>query len=646
MLQKMAREQRHLCRVVLCLLWQCYGCYWRVCAVLDRGSSRRWGGGGGGRMGSVSDRHRAFHVVQPTTRLVTTSADPGPTCPRSTTVPSSLSSSSSAPCAWESFLRGGGSDPVVGEEASESKPALAAKALTLRVRLPDGSLQRIHLIDASQSETLTLASVLQSSALAVDTKDVAVTTSDQGVLDCSQTLSSLGLTHGSLLTLTEKHKKDAIRVNKPPSFSHTVPLGVEARFDPYPDLAKDYNAALQRRRRQGTSGTMSYSAVASLQSAMHTIEAQPTGSLHRVYMCRTAASRLATMSTSSSSSSSGQQGLRMGLLLGTIARERKHAKPKARTSLSSTVQGDEYCSVARVHALWEPPLLASTAHTSHDGTMDSESYPAASCAASLQRALSDESSVRRVARHLGLDVVGWIFTYRGDRSGADGLPVYGHDVAAGAQLQIELMKQRQKQQGSYKDEPDRAASTLSLLTLAMHAETGATEAFQLSDVAVQMVAEALFVPTWTATSSSGHDDSHGRYVTTRHPVLVDGKETNQLDSVLCLVNTALLSHEGWYAGADNSVKKKTGALTNKTRKALRKLLGTATNDGPDGQTDDSKLMDLLCDFGVLLALDELLSSSESELLCRSVQKWARGQKTTATIGESLKQRLVQVLGGA
>jgi hypothetical protein len=569
--------------------------------------------------------HRAFHVVLPT-RLETTSADPGPTCPRSTTV------SSSAPCAWDSFPRGGGTDAVDGESAPESKPALAAKPLTLRVRLPDGSLQRIHLNDTIQAETMNLASLLQSSALAVDINDVSVTTADQRVLDCSQTLASLGLTHGSLLTLTEKRNKDASRVQKPPSFAHTVPLGAEPRFDPYPDLAKDYNAALQRRRRQGTSGTMSYTAVASLQSAMHTIEAQPTGSLHRVYMCRAAASRMATMSTTS------PLHHRMGLLLGTIARERKHAKPKARTSLSSTVQGDEYCTVARVHALWEPPPPAASSVKNGHGTMDSSPQYAASVAA-LQRALSDESSaVRRVARHLGLHVVGWIFTYRGDRSASDGLPVYGPDVATGAQLQIELMKQRQQN-----NEPDGAASTLSLLTLAMHAETGATEAFQLSDVAVQMVAEDLFVPTWTA-QSGGDNDSNGRYVTTRHPVLVDGKETNQLDSVLCLVNTALLSHEGWYAGSDNSIKRRTGALTNKTRKALLKLLVPA--DDVPGQPDDPKLMALLCDFGVLLALDELLTSSESELLCRSVQKWARGQKTTATISESLKQRLVQVLGGS
>jgi hypothetical protein len=182
----------------------------------------------------------------------------------------------------------------------------------------------------------------------------------------------------------------------------------------------------------------------------------------------------------------------------------------------------------------------------------------------------------------------------------------------------------------------------------------------LSDVAVQMVAEDMFVvkgntnnaaTTTTTTTTDAKTKKNrdeivsGRYVTTRHPVIVDGKETRQLDSVLCLVNTALLSHTGLYAGGGGnggvhqpaSTKKRNGAITSKTRKAIVKALNDTDNE------DTSKLMSILCDFSLLLALDELLTLPESERLCRTVQKWARGLKKTTQVDGKLKQRLKQLL---
>jgi hypothetical protein len=101
-----------------------------------------------------------------------------------------------------------------------------------------------------------------------------------------------------------------------------------------------------------------------------------------------------------------------------------------------------------------------------------------------------------------------------------------------------------------------------------------------------------------------------------------------------LVNTALLSHTGWYTGrssTSSSTKKRDGKLTSKTRKAILKEIESAEND--------RKLLELLCDFSILLALDDALSELESEKLCATVSKWARGQKKAVSLDDSLKQKL-------
>jgi hypothetical protein len=162
-------------------------------------------------------------------------------------------------------------------------------------------------------------------------------------------------------------------------------------------------------------------------------------------------------------------------------------------------------------------------------------------------------------------------------------------------------------------------------TLAMDAHTGATEAFQLSDVSVQMVAENM----WDGKESK-------RFVTTQHEIIVDGKETTQLDAVLCLVNTAMLSHEGSFAGKTVNSVKKNGSLTGKTRKAL---LAALEKDS----SDHCSLLNALNDFDILMALDELLPSEETQELCRLVRKWVRGQKRGTQVGTKLKMVLQSVL---
>jgi len=214
------------------------------------------------------------------------------------------------------------------------------------------------------------------------------------------------------------------------------------------------------------------------------------------------------------------------------------------------------------------------------------------------------------------------------------------------------------------------------VTLAMDATSGATEAFQLSDVTVQMVHEGMFesVLALLENDDTNHHqmaaitkNSNPPMVPMRHPILVDGQETKVLDSVLCLVNTGVLSHVGSYSGrsGNNAVKKTNGSLTNKTKKILAKALESS-------EVDD--FLKEICDFNVLLALDELLRSSggsgakktannpntkkttstttnasssgisssspdDMEVLCGLVKKWARGQKKGTTIDPKFKMKL-------
>jgi hypothetical protein len=129
-----------------------------------------------------------------------------------------------------------------------------------------------------------------------------------------------------------------------------------------------------------------------------------------------------------------------------------------------------------------------------------------------------------------------------------------------------------------------------------------------------------------------------RHVPTKHAILVDGQETNTLDSVLCLVNTALLSHEGPYAGNEKKPTKKNGTLNAKTKKALLAAM-TNSND------DDGPLLQLLCDFQVLVALDSHATMKDADMqeMCRVVRKFARGQKQGATLSSKLKRKLQTML---
>ena len=160
--------------------------------------------------------------------------------------------------------------------------------------------------------------------------------------------------------------------------------------------------------------------------------------------------------------------------------------------------------------------------------------------------------------------------------------------------------------------------------MALDSKSGATEAFQLSKVSVQIVAEGvLAIP-------ASPKESIKRFVKTQESIRIDNKETKEFDSVLCLVNTAMLSHEGRFSGkADsNSIKKvRVGGLTAKKKESLLAQI----EDG-----NDSDLVDGLCDFNVMMALDRSLSREDMSSLCKIVAKYSRGHKKGIEVENKLK----------
>lgn len=604
--------------------------------------------------------------------------------------------------------------------ASTSSAPSEASGMVLRIRLPDGSMERVRLpcpgaeFDTTLGDLLAAAGVTipdgGSAAILVGGKTKGDDDDEEAkaVASASPTttlLSDLGVRHGSVITVRPAREivggssgggggeKTTNRSSPPPS------PPASSSWDPFPDLARE-KSHMDAVRRAKTSRSvrrgMSYGDVARMQEAMHSVEPQMEGPVKRLYMCETSAGRFhsgcqATTSTSTTSTTSttrrnnnNNSSCRVGLLLGTIHRERVDSRPKrARTSLSSTTADSDYCTVAKVQTVWEPPAQSSLA---------SQGAPLLYDVPLAEGMLRDHPRVVAVADHLGLLPVGWIFSYDDERSRGggggggnnskgrkgrtdnndnnnndqdDSLPVWGLDVATGARLQIDNMRRRQQQQQQQQQEQQERGQVF--VTLAMDATTGATEAFQLSDVAVQMVDEGMFAihhrddvddvdggrATTKTTTKEGPgaakttpDNPNPRVVPMRRAVLVDGRETRELDSVLCLVNTALLSHVGTFAGGGNGgtasaaaaaagpIKRGTGRLTKRAKASLlAALMGT----------DDRALLEGLCDFNVLLALDRALTPDETEELCSTVRRWARGQKQGTKVGQKLKLKLQGIL---
>jgi hypothetical protein len=533
--------------------------------------------------------------------------------------------------------------------SSSSTPSsiLSTKPIVVRVRLPDGTMERV----AVDSLDVPLCDVLRGvcPAPAADDEDegaplgpaamevrVGTGTADDPPLplDDPRSLSELRVRHGSLLTLVRRQsgngdsagaRAGGTRRSNPRLSSKQQPS--PRRWDPFPDLAKDYRAALaQYEKKKRSRTTTSYSDLSDLQAQMHVVEPQPEGPLRRVYLCRICAERFNVLAQQTAKQK--QQGqhkakkkkeasktVEAAVLFGVIARERVDPKHRPKTSLSSTTEAQEYCQAAHVHAMW---VLPSEMLPMLDDSMDS--------ANSSNDEMVLPKQVADVAAWLGLRAVGWLFAYQGERE--EGVPVHAPDVLMGATLQIDNMKKLQGITGNEDTATDHPAA---FVTLAMDAESGATEAFQLSDVAVQMVAERILSPK-----------EDGRVLSSRHPVAVDGKETNEVDSLLCLVNTALLSRDGNHAGPPASggkvvsQVKKAGGLTAKAQKSLaRALLGG----------DEQDLMRLLSDVSLLVALHDLMGPDDCRAICTAVRKWTR-LKRGASLDAKLKDRLRKLVEGA
>lgn len=481
--------------------------------------------------------------------------------------------------------------------------------LILRIRKADGSMGKIQITD--QDET-TLATVLSTFSDEDNSSPLKCSIGTKQVDDADQPLSSFDLKNGSLITITPSKRSKEKKEDAPKE----VASNRYTDFDPYPDLARSSHSAAVRRTRAlarlPNRRSMSYTDIADLHKFMHVIEPQPEGPLKRVYMCSTGAQRFNENCTimptkkqlkATQGKAKPQIKNRCAVLFGTVNKERvdQSVNAKTRTSLSTPMHEMKVCEVAKVHAVWEPPQT---------GTADAYDPSKLIQGKDFERALE-------IAEALGLRVVGWIYSYADDRqnggdengSGEDSLPVFARDIVHGAKGQIDNMQKLGREDGQQ------------YLTLALDATSGATEAFQLSNVSVQMVAEGVLV-------IPGKGDFK-RFVKTQESISIDNKETKELDSVLCLVNTAMLSHEGRFsgkAGGLNSVKK-VGGLTVKKKKAILAKIEIG---------DDGDIIDEMCDFNAIMALDRSISKDEMAYLCKLVTKYSKGIRKGITMDNNLK----------
>jgi hypothetical protein len=79
-----------------------------------------------------------------------------------------------------------------------------------------------------------------------------------------------------------------------------------------------------------------------------------------------------------------------------------------------------------------------------------------------------------------------------------------------------------------------------------------------------------------------------RFISLKEPVVVSGEEAKRSDSVLLLINTAMLSHVGLYSGGEDapfggSVQKGSGTLLFKAQKRTLSVLENSNGSGSDGK---------------------------------------------------------------
>lgn len=386
----------------------------------------------------------------------------------------------------------------------------------------------------------------------------------------------------------------------------------------------------------------------------------------------------------------------VGLLLGTITSERRDIQKRelVRTSLSTPIHEREMVNVARVQCLWIPPPQPQTTTKSKPTKKKKKQETGIYDATSMIQFHENQHfhRVLTVAHLLGLRPIGWIFSYNDDRTNHHhhqhtsdnettetsnnnnnndhGPPMLGRDILIAAKTQIQCMKYLGRDVGNQ------------FLTVAMNARTGETEAFQLNDVVVQMVSEELLSEhvndvNATTTTKGGtinkkkkkknkseaeqqqqqkelqlQEEQQQRILSSSDPVLIDAEETHDIDSVLCLINTAVLSHVGLYCGPTTTKSKQKNVdvlksngleLTNTMKKKLLTAITTTTTQ--ESSKKEKMMMSSLCHFDVLMGLDSILGPKRVMELCEIIRKYARGQRKSLDMKKELIMALTLALGG-
>ncbi|GMH72586.1 hypothetical protein TrRE_jg1243, partial [Triparma retinervis] len=349
-------------------------------------------------------------------------------------------------------------------------------------------------------------------------------------------------------------------------------------------------AAKIARARALAKSSNSFGALDKISSLIHNVEAQKVGSVAKVQLCSE------SMNWFVGQVQKGGKH-RCGWMLGTIGKERDGGVGMVRTSLSTPVK-PKVKDVIRVAAIYQPSQKPSS--SKYDSSALLSSPP---------------SRVLDLCEKLNLQVVGWIFSHEGGettRSGDDDnekIPVKASQVRTATKLQAANMKRFGRSPGS------------KFVTLSV-SKVGEAEAFQMSDVAVQMNSDGVF--------DRADAESGPRFLKTNDPVSVGGKETKEVDSLLCLVNVAVVHGSGKW-----SSKEKNEKLTKHTRSNLKEIVGEALAKKGSAPAN-KKLMEALMDFNVLLFLGGRIRDEKSwEAILGKITKYARGGKQATVLDQDM-----------
>jgi len=440
--------------------------------------------------------------------------------------------------------------------------AVCNSDMTLRFRTKNGSIVRVT-TDGNES----LSDVLKRSEC--DNVDEGYSWSIGGgpSLDVEASVKDLpGLKNGSLISITSnKEKGSSTGLKRKMVSKESNSESKRGVWQPFPDLSKPNYLRLvrQARARANMKNAMNYADLENISSSLHRVEPQTEGKVKRIYLCSECAKKFQAQAVKKKNSS----GQTFALLFGTSHKEREKQGKIARTSLSSTTDSNKMCEVAKVQALYMLPSFS----------------------------IFDDDVARAInlAKKLGLHIVGCIYSYDKNIRSEEEM-VFSSDILKVAKLQCDSMRTRR---------------ISNFVFLSMEAQSGATEAFQLSDLSVQMYYEVgaifydeprdfpifinnLYFQMQDILKIANSDSESPTQMQTSAPIMMDGKEVNEFDVILCLINTALLSHTGNFWSRNIASSK----LTPKVKARLLKKLD---------KNVDNEFVDDLRDFSLLLALQNV-----------------------------------------